>query len=178
MSGFSFRGRHSSAFGIHTQDQERVLLPPRREERIAVPGRSGFYDGAAGNVYDGREERVLCAFRCPPGHTVPQLCREIAWWLSGKGRQVYDKEPDKHYLARLTGAPPLEQHLRYGQFTLTWACDPPFAFGRTVTVPLVMGANQVDYRGTAEAPCLIVLRNPSDREARTVTITAVKRSDP
>jgi hypothetical protein len=31
MSGFSFRGVHSSKFGIYTQDTSRIILPPRRE---------------------------------------------------------------------------------------------------------------------------------------------------
>lgn len=176
MSGFTFRGVHSSAFGICTQDQSRAILPPGREEKIVIPGRSGYYGGGSPGVYDERVESVHCAFKCPAGRTVPEMCREIAYWLSGEGRLSYDKEPDKHYNARLTGAPPMEQHLKWGSFDLTWTCNPPFALGRTVTQPLTMGANPVAYRGTAPAPCLIVLRNLSREVAQTVTITAVKRS--
>ena len=179
MSGFTFRGVHSSIFGIrgiHTQDQSRLILPPRREGKLTIPGRSGYYDGVARNVYDERLESVLCSFTCPPGKTVPEMCREIAYWLSGEGRLIYDKEPDKHYNARLTGSPPMEQHLKWGSFDLTWSCNPPFALGRTVTQPMTMGANPIAYQGTAPAPCLIVLRNLSQTTASTVTITAVKRS--
>lgn len=176
MSGFTFRGVHSSAFGIVTQDQGRVILPPGREERISIPGRSGYYDGVSPGVYGEREENVRCAFKCPAGKTVPEVCREIAYWLSGAGRLSYDKEPDKYYNARLTGGPPMEQHLKWGSFELTWSCNPPFAYGPAATVPLAMGANPIAYRGTAPAPCLIVLRNPSREAAQTVTITAVKRS--
>jgi len=50
MSGFTFRGTHSSDFGIHTVYQSRTILPPRREGKIAIPGRSGYYDGVAGGV--------------------------------------------------------------------------------------------------------------------------------
>lgn len=176
VSGFSFRGRHSNEFGIFTQDQSRMILPPRREGRIVIPGRSGWYDGAAPGVYDERVESVLCSFKRPAGHTVPELCREIAGWLSGVGRLIYDKEPDKYYMARLAGGPPMAQHLKYGEFTLTWSCNPPFAFGRTVTHPIASGENRIGYRGTAETPCVIVLNNQSGAEAQTVTITAVKRS--
>lgn len=38
MSGFSFKGVHSSKFGIYTQDQSRTLLPPKREGKITIPG--------------------------------------------------------------------------------------------------------------------------------------------
>ena len=50
MSGFIFRGTHSSVYGIHTVDQSRTILPPRREGKIAIPGRSGYYDGVSGGV--------------------------------------------------------------------------------------------------------------------------------
>lgn len=176
MSGFTFKGVHSGIFGIHTQDQGRTILPPRREGRIAIPGRSGYYDGITGSVYNERAESILCTFKCPPGKTIPGLCREIAYWLSGKGRLCYDKEPDKYYTAHITGEPPMEQHLKYGQFTLIWSCNPPFAFGRTVTQPIVSGENKIDYRGTVNAPCVIVLRNLSSTDAQTVTLTAIKRS--
>ena len=85
MSGFSFKGVHSSKFGIYTQDQSRTLLPPKREGKITIPGRSGYYDDV-GAVYNERAESVLCSFVCPEGKTVPEVCREIAYWLSGSGR--------------------------------------------------------------------------------------------
>lgn len=175
MSGFSFKGVHSKGFGIHTQDQGRMLLPPRREGRLVIPGRSGCYDGMSRSVYDERTESVLCSFKCPAGRTVAEMCREMAWWLSGTGRLVYDKEPDKYYTARVTGGPPMEQHLKYGVFTLTWSYDPPFAYGRTVTQAIGSGENEVEYRGTVETPCVIVLKNLSETNAQNVTITAIKR---
>lgn len=175
MSGFSFRGVHSSKFGIYTQDQNRVLVPPRREGKITIPGRSGYYDGV-GNVYNERVESVLCSFVCPEGKTVPEVCREVAYWLSGSGRLIYDKEPDKFYTAKLTGGPPVAYHLHHGEFTLTWVYNPPFAFGKTVTLPIASGENAIDYEGTAETPCTIVLRNTSLSDVVNITITAVKRS--
>lgn len=176
MSGFTFRGVHSSTFGIFTQDQSRTILPPRREGKITIPGRSGFYDGVSRSVYDERIESILCSFKCPPDKTVPELCREIAYWLSGTGRLSYDKEPGKYYTAHVTSGPPMMQHLKYGEFTLTWSYNPPFAFGRTVTQPIHSGENAVSYQGTAETPCVIVLKNRSETDVQTVTLTAIKRS--
>lgn len=175
MSGFSFRGTHSSKFGIYTQDQSRALLPPRREGKTTIPGRSGFYDSVAGNVYDERVESILCSFACPKGKTVPEVCREIAYWLSGTGHLIFDKEPDKYYMAKITGSPPSAQHLGYGEFTLTWSYNPPFAFGRAITQKITSGQNLVAYQGTAETPCTIVLRNTSKSGIVNISITAVKR---
>lgn len=175
MSGFSFRGVHSSKFGIYTKDQNRVLVPPRREGKVVIPGRSGYYD-STGNVYNERVESFVCSFVRPEGKTVAEVCREIAYWLSGSGHLILDKEPDKYYIAKLTGSPPVEQHLQHGQFTLSWVCNPPFAFGKTVTQPIHDGENVIDYEGTAETPCTIVLRNRSSSNIVNVTITAIKRS--
>lgn len=177
MSGFSFRGTHSSVFGIYTADQSRTILPPRREGKVVIPGRSGFYNGVAGNVYNERSEKIRCSFKCPGGRTVPEMCREIAYWLSGTGRLAFDKEPDKYYMASVSGGPPMEQHLKYGAFDLTWTCNPPFAFGRTVTQPITSGENPIAYRGTADTPCVIILRNVSAANVLNVTITAIKRSE-
>jgi phage-related protein len=175
MSGFSFRGVHSSQYGIFTQDQNRILIPPRREGKTTIPGRSGYYDGVTGNVYDERAESVLCSFRCPQGQTVAEVCREVAYWLSGTGRLAYDNEPDKYYTATLSGGPPMTQHLLYGEFTLTWSYNPPFALGRTVTQRITTGENAINYQGTAEAPCVIVLRNTSTTDIVNLSITAIKR---
>ena len=176
MSGFSFRGIHSGKFGIYTQDANRIILPSRREGKIVIPGRSGYYNGVAGNVYGERSEAIRCSFKCPDGKTVPEVCREIAYWLSGTGRLVYDKEPDKYYMAHISGGPPMAQHFKYGEFDLTWDYNPPFAFGRNVTQEIAAGENAVAYRGTAETPCLIVLKNISETNVLDVTITAIKRS--
>lgn len=176
MRGFTFKGVHSSTFGISTQDQSRILLPPRREGRLTIPGRSGYFDGMLSTVYDERAEEILCGFVKPRNMTISEACRAIAYWLSGSGRLIYDKEPDKFYQARLSGAPPMEQHLHYGTFTLTWSCNPPFAMGRTVSVPIQTGRNVIEYRGTAETPCIILLRNNSTRNVQNLRITAIKRS--
>ena len=122
MSGFSFKGVHSSKFGIYTQDQSRTLLPPKREGKITIPGRSGYYDDV-GAVYNERAESVLCSFVCPEGKTVPGVCREIAYWLSGSGRLIFDREPDKYYLARLSGGPPMSQHLKYRDAPQRWMVE-------------------------------------------------------
>lgn len=174
MSGFSFRGVHSSKFGIYTVDQSRTILPPRREGKVVIPGRSGYYD-EVGSVYDERVESILCSFVCPEGKTVPEVCREIAYWLSGTGRLIFDKEPDKYYLARVSGGPPMAQHLKYGEFTLTWSYNPPFAHGETITQQIADGENVIAYKGTAETPCVIVLRNASTEKIVNISITAIKR---
>lgn len=104
------------------------------------------------------------------------MCREIAYWLSGSGRLIFDREPDQVLSRQIVGRAAMSQHLKYGEFTITWSYNPPFAFGKTITEPLKNGENVIDYQGTAEAPCVIVLRNTSETDISNVTITAIKRS--
>ena len=47
--------------------------------------------------------------------------------------------------------------------------------GETITQQIADGENVVDYKGTAETPCMIVLRNASAADIVTVSITAIKR---
>ena len=176
MSGFSSGASIVANSGFIHRTRAGSFLPPRREGKVVIPGRSGYYDGVAGMSTTSGPRLFIVRSNARAGKTVPEVCREIAYWLSGTGRLVYDKEPDKYYTARISGGPPMAQHLKYGEFDLTWNYNPPFALGRTVTQPIASGENLVDYQGTAETPCIIVLRNLSDADVLTVTITAIKRS--
>ncbi len=101
--------------------------------------------------------------RLPGGKDRPGGVPEIAYWLSGSGRLIFDREPDKYYLARLSGGPPMSQHLKYGEFTITWSYNLPFAFGKTITEPLKNGENVIDYQGRRRRPlCVIKVRNTSE----------------
>ena len=74
----------------------------------------------------------------------------------------------------------MAQHLKYGEFDLTWNYNPPFALGRTVTQPITSGENPVDYRGTAETPCIIVFCCQSKYKAilKSRSFTATTRTHP
>ena len=82
MSGFSFKGVHSSKFGIYTQDQSRTLLPPKREksrspgapaitttsERFITSGpRASFVRSSARRERPSRR----CAGKLPIGSQAP-----------------------------------------------------------------------------------------------------------
>lgn len=150
-----------------------TLIPPKRSRKVQIPERSGMYDFGA-KCWDERTVRIDCVLERKISRAE---LREITGALSRKGRLVLWDEPDKHYLGELYDPADIidyyDEAMR--EFTLSFICE-PFAFGRTVTQPIASGRNTVEYRGTAETPCVIVLRNTSKINAQTVTITAVKRS--
>ena len=151
MTGDSFSfGRYNSVddWGLMVIAYD-YLLPPKRARKITIPGRSGSYDFGAKNW----EERTL-RMTCTLTHQVTKAeFREIIYALSKKARLRLWNEPDKYYIAE------------------------PFAYGPTITTPLENGRNKIAYQGTAETPCMIVLRNVSSSNVQNITITATKRSD-
>ena len=170
---FSFGTYNSLAdWGIRVVKYD-TLTPPKRSRKTQIPERSGMYDFGA-QCWDERTVRIDCVLERKISRA--QL-REIAGTLSRKGRLWLWDEPDKYYIGELYDPAEImdycDESMR--EFTLSFICE-PFAFGRTVTQPIASGENRVDYRGTAQTPCVIVLKNPSGSAAQTVTITAIKRS--
>lgn len=170
---FSFGAYNSLAdWGIRAVKYD-VLTPAKRPRKVQIPMRSGMYDFGA-LCWEERTVRIECTLerKISRGEL-----REIAGALSRKSQLRLWDEPDKYYLGELYDPAEILDYYDEAMrdFTLSFVCE-PFAFGPVTTVPLTMGANPVAYRGTAPAPCLIVLRNLSREAAQTVTITAVKRS--
>lgn len=170
---FSFGGYNSLAdWGMRVVKYD-TLTPKKRSRKVQIPMRSGMYDFGA-RCWDERTVRIECVLE--QKITRAQL-REIAGALSRKGRLVLWDEPDKHYIGELYDPSEITDYYDEAmrELTLSFACE-PFAYGRTVTVPIHSGENRVEYRGTADTPCVIVLRNLPGTGAQNITITAIKRS--
>ena len=175
MTGDSFSfGQYNSLddWGIAVIAHD-TFLPPKRERKLSIPGRSGAYDYGAKN-WEERTLRIECSLM---RRITKAEFREIVYILSKKNRLRIWNEPDKYYVAELyDSADVMDYYLEsMREFELTFVCD-PFAYGSILTVPLASGRNQVNYGGTAETPAVIVLKNTSETEATNVTITAIKRS--
>lgn len=149
-----------------------TFLPPKRERKITIPGRSGSYDYGS-NAWDERMLRLECTLM---RQITKAEFREIVYLLSGKNRLRLWNEPDKYYVAELYDSEEVMDYYAESmrEFELTFVCE-PFAYGQTVTKAITSGRNAVKYGGTAETPTVITLRNTSGAAATNVTITAVKR---
>ena len=175
MTGDSFNfGQYNSVddWGIYVIATDS-FLPPKRERKISIPGRSGSYDYGA-KSWDERTLRVECRLM---NQISKAEFREIIYILSKKARLILWNEPDKYYVAELYDPGEVQDYWYESMrdFTLNFTCE-PFAYGETVTTALTDGRNRITYNGTAETPTVIVLKNASETEATNVTITAIKRS--
>lgn len=149
-----------------------VFLPPKRRRKITIPGRSGAYDFGAKN-WEERTIRLTCTLMRQMSKAE---FREIVYALSKKGRLRLWNEPDKFYIAELYDPAEVQDYYleTARDFELVFTAE-PFAYGPTVTTPIANGRNVIDYKGTAETPCVIVLKNTSANDIQNVTITVTKR---
>ncbi|MBQ6609287.1 MAG: phage tail family protein [Oscillospiraceae bacterium] len=172
--GFTYGGVHSSVFGIVCDPTPRVIFPEKRRAITDIAGRSGHYAQTDG-TYLIRRESIHCFFKPPIGKTVPELAREIAAWLASDARLEFDNEPGKYYDAYVSGSLPQEQHLRYGEFDITFTYTPPFAYTDTkeerATVSASGGTVVTEMEGTVDTPCRIIIRNTGSTIIRNFRIS-------
>jgi len=184
---FSFRGRNSHEMGLLANSYDFVL-PPKRERKQPVPFRHGTYDYGS-KWYDERVLRLRCVWITERVRRMTRAdIREVSFWLSQKGQIRLDVEPDKYYVGELFEPSELVAHYNYakedlqtgstdtttGEFTLEFTCE-PFALRTVVTQDIASGTNRIDYKGTAETPCVIILRNPNSFAVSNVQVAVVRR---
>ena len=184
---FDFGNVNSSEFGIYASSHD-TILPPRRKSRQTIPRRHGSFNYAnhRPNMFNDRTISLRCFWGIGElGQKTRGDIREIAHWLSRENAQLrLDVEPDKHYIGSLySDADLLANYHRAlednrslnGSFTLEFDCD-PFAYSDLKMMEITDGINDVDYRGTAETPTRITIRNPNNFPITGITLTAIKHS--
>lgn len=135
--GFTYRGRHSSEFGVNLLAYT-VNTPDLREYEDGADGRPGVID--YGSEWGKREITVRIDVT-PTSESLKRRQSRIMAWLSpvssGAGVLIFDEVPDIQYYAKLTGKLGIEQFFRgYGEFTLTFKCADPFAYS-TISVETI-----------------------------------------
>lgn len=170
--GFTYRGTHSSKYGVFCVDSSRSLAPAANTSSIRIPGRSGTFDQSDG-TWGTREETYNCIWRKPKDMTAPQLIREIAGWLGYPGELVFDSEPNLRYRGKVISAPPIERHLASGDFSFVFEANHPFAYEAPIDMffqvtnqnPIILPTG-----GTVSAPVRLIIRNTGTTTIRTLSI--------
>ena len=126
LLGFTFRGHHSSEFGIGCRSINRQLAPERTKNEFEIPGRHGTID-FGGSVYKKRFfELELGLVHNDDWHNLRQKSHAIGEWLSKRGLLIFDDDPDIEYDATVYTAVNLEQLnlLPLGLCTITIEAQP------------------------------------------------------
>ncbi len=165
MIGFTFRNIHSSVYNIGVKSDDRSLLPELRKNEFFIPGRHGTVDFGL-NTYEKRIISVeIGLLKNADWATLRASARDVADWLSGKGRLVFDDEPTRAYNASVYDPIGITQiqALPSGIISVSFECQ-PFAedinYNQSLTT---LSASPQDIAitsaGTQETPCLIYITN-------------------
>lgn len=147
------------------------LMPQKRERKVIIPNRSGSYDYGA-KYYDERVLTLECNLERKISKTT---LRQIAGILSEKKPiRIYD-DPQLYYVGEVYDSSEItvfsQEHER--SFTLDFICE-PFAYSEVKTVPIKSGVNTINYTGTVETPCTIILKNLGSSATKIQIIAAKK----
>lgn len=161
LGGFTFKGIHSSVFGVRETPGDRVLSPLKRRNLIEIPGRSSAVIQEDGG-YNSRVESISCSYAAQPGISLQRQVRLIAGWLDGVGELTYDYEPEMHYNAFLSSAPPTVKMLEYATFDLEFTINHPFAYetAQQEVFSIKSGDSiRISTDGTVKTPIRLIIKN-------------------
>lgn len=172
LGGFTFKGTHSSVYGVRETPSSRVLSPLKRRSLIEIPGRSNSFIQEDGG-YESRKESILCSYAKQEGVDLQLQVRLIAGWLDGVGELTFDYEPTMHYNAYLSSPPPTVKMLEFAQFTLDFTITHPFAYETAVQQKQFIGTNktvQLITDGTTKTPFRLIIKNVTDQKITSIKI--------
>lgn len=176
QGGFTFKGVHSSTFGVYETPESQVLLPQKRRALIEIPGRSESFIQEDGG-YNSRVESISCSYVPRPGENLQRQVRLIAGWLSGVGELTFDYEPEMHYNAFLSSAPPVVKQIamQYSTFELEFTINHPFAYetAQQVLFEGVTSGQSINLitDGTISTPIRLLIKNTGDTPIQNLIIT-------
>lgn len=165
-------------YGIQILDSsmaEDLLLPAIRPRKVTVPFRHGAYDYGA-KYYDERTLTLNCVTLMQHSETEARaFLREIAYVLSKKDKIRLWNEPDKYYVGQIENEISFTQHRDVANaFDIEFTCE-PFAYGKTVTIPVVNNTCSVNYVGTVKTPSRIIITNTGGMTITDIVISQLRK---
>lgn len=177
--GFSFDGVHSSTYGIYLAKSPFYLLPELNNYFETIPGREGLLD--YGSDHQQREIVLSCMVLAVSEQDLKEKSRAIAAWLDpakGLKRLIFDTEPDKFYLARVTRGVQVEQIAKQGRFEVTFTAPDPYAYALDDQIfTYTQTGNYVFKRdGTAISYPRVEIKGTNTKGSGTIRITLNDKS--
>lgn len=117
QTGFSFKGRHCSEFGIYASTQSRPILPEAKRATFDPDGGDGYIDYSTANtfnryLYNERLFRVAMGIKADNIYKLQNKLSTIAPWLTGTGELRFDDMPgivwDAAVISEIEYAPELK----------------------------------------------------------------------
>ena len=174
--GLVFKNEHSHKdHGLVMQSVDRALLPMVKRQQVDIPSLDGKYDLQSEALYDDRIITVRFSAVVKNPVEMQARKREIAKWLSGRSRLIFDDEPALWNDAKVFDAIVFEQTFQ----TLTVEAlfeAYPYAYGQEVHIPVAAPVKApMRYAGNARTPTKIILKNTSNVNISGLSVTAILR---
>ncbi len=98
QTGFTFKNKHTSSFGLSVATKSRPVLPERRSSALELPGNDGSIDYAYSNdygraMYQNRVFSVMMRISAEDIYDLQHKISRVAAWLMGSGELVFDDMP-------------------------------------------------------------------------------------
>jgi len=175
---FIFDGVNSKEYGLYATLSNRPFNTPKRPARKKIDFRPGEHTFKTG-MHKSQYLTMECFWLEPKTR---HHLREVAGWLDKQGRLTLDFESDKHYrdavvderseldtlINRSLGGIMLN-----GKFYLDWYLADPYAYSEQTVKSVSAGHTDINYKGTAPTPTLIILRNTTSQPIRGVEVTSL-----
>ena len=128
-TGFTFNGKHSyTDMGCLWAEDGHEIIPDFDYNETEITGRDGTLVFARGTRREKmKHSGTLYPVTEPKNQAEAQrMIRRISAWLScGQQRLIYDYEPDKYYLAKITGGSSwFIEHWFGGEIPVTFELQP------------------------------------------------------
>lgn len=163
MSDFLFAGEHSTAYHVRLLKSPISVLPGTRDKVITLPGRHGSL-----RMLPDLGERSLQLDLWLAADSLEQLYSRLdtvrAWLNPLRGQQqiIFDRTPDRYYLATVAGVLDAEIVSKQGQFEAEFVCPDPFAYAITPQVITITASPHTHNQlGTMSAEPLYRVRGVS-----------------
>lgn len=98
FTGFTYKGIHTSKYGIISKTKNRPILPAQKTATVAIQNADSQYDFSSSNAY-GRpfyEDRIFEMELLVEEKSITELQNKlssVAIWLMGNGKLVFDDMP-------------------------------------------------------------------------------------
>lgn len=142
--GFIWKGIHSSEKGFKIISLPNISTPEKREEKIIIPGRSGYLT-STDNSYEGEVKSVEFDYFGNNFDGIKQ-------WLVGSGEVIFSNEPDRYYKARIMNKLDLTRVLeRFHSGIVQFDCQ-PFGYDlQDETITITKNNSTIYNPGTYES---------------------------
>ncbi|MCY8048443.1 phage tail family protein [Bacillus haynesii] len=149
---FTFKGETSKDNGLIVREVASAILPTVNEKTVEIPSRHGGLD--YGRTYGMRQIDFTVGIKGESDEDLRLKMRRLAKWLNSRTLQplVLSDEPDKQYMARVTGDTNLSPLFRYEEATVSFLVPDPFAEDIQSTAVTIPGGETtpINVAGTAE----------------------------